>query len=273
MPFRPIDGKVPESLIDDTIARDVEVQSAITSLGSASSHQHLNLEVLQRIKVDSFGQLYYESNFDPDALKAGTILALIGSLNDESGYSNVITPTSGQSNPVQVPGLDGRPTLSLVTNSTELSISNIPLLLANSTGATLYAVYSNTNSNGVQELLRTANNDPWWRYSDSNGYFGVFRNTRAESYPQAMPLTGNFLVSIHSRNGDYEIFINHQTRGVIGGSWFKGDRFIICPSGKWCTCNLSLLLIVPFWVDKNSLFHQQKVTAIKGRFPSLPFTV
>lgn len=240
---------------------------------SSTSHTHSNLDTLEKIKIDSFGQLYYENDFNPDALKAETILALLGSLNDESGYSNIVTPTPNQQNPVQVLGLDARPALSLVTNSTELSIANVPTLLAASTGATLYAVYSNSNSNGVQDLVRTNGGDPWWRFTNGDGYFGVFRNSRAENYPLGMPLSGNFLVSIHSRSSDYEIFINGQSRGVIGGSWFQGDRFIVCPQGRWCTCNFSLLLVVPFWVDKNSLFHQQKLAAIKGRFPSLPFTL
>lgn len=70
----------------------------------------------------------------------------------------------------------------------------------------------------------------------------------------------------------YEFILNGQTKGVVGGNWSGGDRFYICPVGRGCTCNLLLLLVVPFWVDKNSLFHKQKLTAIKGRFPSLPFT-
>lgn len=273
MPFRPIDGRIPESQIDDAIARDSEVQSAIAALGSTNSHTHLNLELLQKIKVDSFGQLYYESGFNPDALKAGTILALLGSLNDESGYQNVVTPTPGQQNPVQVLGLDGRSALSLVTNQTELSVPNISTILAGSTGATLYCVYYNSIPGSVQSLIATSNVDNWWRWSDGNGYISVFRNTRLEVYPPNMPLTGNFLVSIHSRSSDYELFVNNSTKGVVGGNWFGGDRFLICPLGKYCTCNLLLLLVVPFWVDKNSLFHQQKLTAIKGRFPSLPFTI
>jgi len=233
-----------------------------------------NADVLSKIRVDSFGQLYYESGFDPNALKAGTILALLGSLNDESGYQNVVTPTPGQQNPLQVLGLDGRPGLSLITNQTELSVPNIPSLLASSTGASLYAVYSNTNSNGVQSLINTNNAENWWRfYGNGDGYLSVFRNVRLENYPSGMPLTGNFLATIHSRNSDYEFILNNQTKGVVGGNWFTGDRFFICPQGRWCTCILLLLLVVPFWVDKNSLFHQQKIAAIKGRFPSLPFTV
>jgi hypothetical protein len=274
MPFRPIDGRIPESQIDDAIARDTEVQSAIAASGSTNNHQHSNFPLLEKIKVDSFGQLYYESNFDPDALKAGTILALLGSLNDESGYSNVVTPLAGQSNPTQILGLDNRPALALINHQTQLSVSNIPSLLAGSAGATLYIVYSVSVLNGCENLIATNAADNWWRWGqDGNGYISVFRSTRLEMYPPNMPASGNFFVSIHSRSSDYELILNGETKGVVGGNWFGGDRFQICPPGKGCTCNLSLLLVVPFWVDKNSLFHKQKLTAIKGRFPSLPFTV
>jgi hypothetical protein len=237
------------------------------SSSSSSNHQHSNLPLLEKIKVDSFGQLYYESGFNPDYLKSGTILALLGSLNDESGYGNIVIPS--YNNPIQILGLDGKPALGL-TNSTELSVPSIPSLLGGATGATLYAVYS--YSTNVAELIRTAQNSGWWNYSGT-GYFSVFRNQRLEGYPAPIPSSGNFLISVHSRSVDYEIFINNLTKGVVGGNWYGGDRFIIGPAGSPCVCNLSLLLVIPFWVDKNSLFHNQKLTAIKGRFPSLPFIV
>lgn len=240
--------------------------------GGGSSHSHSNLPLLEKIKVDSYGNLYYDNGYNPDHLKEGSVLALLGGLNDESGYSNLISPTSGQQNPVQAVGLDGNPILALQSNTTELSVPTLPSKLIEN-GATLYLVYSNFGS-AIEGLINTSNADNWWRFSlNGHGYFGIFRNVRTEQYPQNMPITGNYLVSIHSRDSDYEVFINNQTKGVVSGSYWAGDRFIICPQGRICNCSLALLLVVPFWVDKLSFFHQRKLQAIKGRFPSLPFSI
>ncbi|MFB2880869.1 hypothetical protein, partial [Floridanema aerugineum] len=195
-------------------------------------------------------------------LTEGTVLSMLGSLTDQSGYSNVISATAGQQNPFQTVGIDNNPALSLITNQNELSIPNIPNLLTGN-GATLYVVFGSFDGNGVQELVRTQpNGETWWRFSNGKGYFSVFRNSRLEEYPSAMPLNGNFLLSIHSRSNDYEIFINNASQGVVGGNYFKGDRFLICPKGKYNNCYLYLLLVVPFWVDKNSSYHQRKLNAI-----------
>lgn len=240
--------------------------------GGESNHSHSNLPVLEKVRVDSFNRLYSDSNYNPDHLTEGTVLALLGSLSDSSGYSNLVTPTPGQQNPVQVIGLDNNPSLALQSNLTELSIPTLPSKLIEN-GATLYLVYSNFNS-PVEGLINTSGADNWWRFSlNGHGYFGIFRNQRTEQYPQNMPVTGNYFVSIHSRASDYEVFVNNQSKGVVAGSYWGGDRFIICPQGRACNCSLALLLVVPFWVDKTSFFHQRKVEAIKGKFPSLPFSI
>lgn len=239
---------------------------------SGGNHSHDNLTLLQNFKVSASGVVYYDFGYNPDHLSEGTVLALFGSLNDVSGYSNTVTPTSGQQNPVQVVGLDNNPVLAFQSNINEISIPTLPSKLTQD-GATIYIVYSNFN-NPVEELVRTSSVDSWWRFSfNGHGYFGILRNQRAEQYPQNMPQTGNYLVSIHSRSSDYEVFINNQTKGVVSGSYWGGDRFIICPQGRVCNCSLALLLVVPFWVDKTSFYHQRKLTTIKAKFPSLPFTL
>lgn len=246
--------------------------------GAGDGHTHLNKEILDRISIDNFGQLYYNSGYNLSDLKSGSILCLLGSTSDASGNNNNAVNT-GTNYPTQVTGLDNQPALNFIFGNSQLRCPNLQASLANSQGTTVYAVFQPLN-NEFCLCEHTAGNqfDNWWRWaSNGRSYMGIFRSTRLESLFSVT--VGMWQCwSIHSRNSDYEVIINKASQGVqvsgvnsVSGGFWQGNDFYISPNWRYMLGNLALLIVVPYWVDKASLFHQAKMAAIKGRFPSLPF--
>lgn len=245
--------------------------------GGGSGHTHSNLSILNSIAVDSFGQLYYNSGYSLTDLKTDSILCLRGSTSDSSGYGNNAVNT-GAGYPIQIVGLDNQPVLNFSSTNSQLRCQNLQSNLAGSSGATIYAVFQpQTNSFTICEHTATNQYDSWWRYVDGNGYVGTFRNSRIDLYPLNVGLSWQCW-SMHSRNTDYEVIINKQSQGVkvsgssgVVGNYWQGNDFLISPNWRSFLGSLALLLVIPYWVDKAGIFHQKKMEAIKGLFPSLPF--
>jgi len=246
--------------------------SGSSSSGSGVSHSHANLAILDGIKIDNYGRIYYDagsvSNSD---IVSSSSLCLFGSLSDISGYGNHPSSTQGSSPSLSL-GLDNQPALyfSGLANQ-ELGINPF---LANATGCTLYAVVSADSNAVIYRLVDTYNNESWWNYNNQ-GYFGVFLNSRL-NYPSSMPGpgAGYHLISIHARVADYEVWIDKVSKGVrsLSTSQFNvGTRFLISRADRPFKGYLSLLCVVPRWLDPNGSEHQTKLGGIKSRFPSLPF--
>lgn len=245
---------------------------------SGSNHTHNNKTLLDAIAVDSFGQLYYNSGYSLNDLKTQSILCLLGSTTDTSGYGNNAANT-GANYPTQIVGLDNQLVLNFANHNSQLRCPNLQTNLAGSTGATIYAVFQPTANQAGSLCEHTANNQfgGWWKY-DNNGYCAIFRNNRIEQYPANVGAVWQCW-SIHSRSADYEILINKASKGVqvpgvngVSGTYWQGNDFYISPNWNSFFGNLALLIVIPFWVDKASAFHTAKMAAIKGRFPSLPFS-
>lgn len=248
----------------------------VTGGSGGSGHSHPNLNVLNGIALDNYGQLYYNTGYSLSDLKTQSILCLLGSTADSSGYGNNAI-NSGPNYPTQVAGLDNQTVLNFANSNSQLRCSNLQANLVGSSGATIYTVFQPISS-GYCICEHTATNqfDGWWQWNgDGQGYMAIFRNSRLIQAPSG---TGWQCWSIHSRSADYEVLINKVSKGVQGvngvsGTYWQGNDFLISPNWRPFLGSLALLIVIPFWVDKASVFHAAKMAAIKGRFPSLPFTV
>ena len=249
--------------------------------GAGSGHTHTNKTILDSIAVDAFGQLYYNTGYSMTDLKSQSVLCLLGSTTDASGYGNNAV-NSGSAYPTQVTGLDGQPALNFASTNSQLRCQNLQSSLTGSTGATIYTVFRPQNSEfSLCEHTATNQFDSWWRWSGSSrGYIGLFRNIRVDHYPFSVSVGNWQCWSIHSRASDYEVIINKASQGVqvagingVSGTYWQGNDFFVSPNWRSFLGDLALLIVIPYWVDKAGTFHQAKMAAIKGRFLSLPFTV
>lgn len=188
---------------------------------------------------------------------------------DKSGNNNNATAIG--SAPSQAVGLDNQPVLRWNGSaSQELQIAQF---LANTSSATLYIVCT-INSTNNYNLIRTANIDDYWRFSDSgSGYFGTFRNSRFENYPASMPSSGSHLISIHCGNGNYEVIVDKVSKGQVSSVYNPGDRFRIATNDKAFIGDIGTILVYPSLISPSSPEHAQNLAALKALYPSLPFTL
>ncbi|MFK0729990.1 MAG: hypothetical protein ACFKPT_25110 [Gloeotrichia echinulata GP01] len=144
----------------------------------------------------------------------------------------------------------------------------VPFFLSGAIGATIYIVYS-VNSPGY-ELIRTRENGDWWRFwGDGNGYIGTLRTNRMEGYPGSMPSTGEYLLSIHSSPSVYEVTMNGISKGVQGGQFNAGDRFLIGVNQYSYIGAIGLILVYPSYIASDSVTHSKILSAISTNYTTL----
>lgn len=189
-----------------------------------------------------------------------------GSLLDKSGNARNASSASSRPPTIAV-GLNNKNVLRWNGSSTqEVQINPF---LQSATAATLYVVFS-LNNNNQYNLLKTANIDDYWRFSgNGSGYIGTFSSSRRGGYPDAMPTTGNHLLSIHADSSSYEVLLNNVSEGAQSPGFSPGDRFIIGANDKPFNGDIALILVYPFFINKTSTEHTSIVNSIKTVYPSL----
>lgn len=113
--------------------------------------------------------------------------------------------------------VNGHATLHFTTNDSLIGPDFAVLL--GTTAATLFVVFG-LDDPGVSQygVLRTLDTgSDYWRYAgDGNGYFGVFRANRINTYPTSMPTTGTHLVAVVSGvgTGSYHAYLDGADAGA-----------------------------------------------------------
>lgn len=92
------------------------------------------------------------------------------------------------------------------------------------TAATLFVVYKPTNStHGVYDAGAA---DAFWSFSGA-GYMGAFRATRVNTYPAAMPTTGNHYVSVRSSASAYQVWKDGVAQTAQAANYAAGTSHVL----------------------------------------------
>lgn len=95
--------------------------------------------------------------------------------------------------------------------------------------ATMFIVVTPTG-NQSWSAASTENNSDYWRtaFGGGEGYFGIFRTTRIDLYPNtAVPNSGTHLFTITSSGSGYEVRIDGTGQGAQAAGFSAGSFFTI----------------------------------------------
>lgn len=268
-PDKPISLKIinlgSEDIYLDFLGEKLEGQILIDTVASLTAES----KSVELVYVNSeFGWLQFPSVITKTftgGYSPGMELLLEGSLNDTSGNDNHAVPIGSLSPSIAI-GIDGKNVLRWDGSGTQEL--EIPYFLENTTGATLYCVFTAKNEDNYN-LIRTKNLDDYWRFANGTGYIGTFSGSRKAGYPASMPSDGNNLISIHADSNSYEVLLNNQSQGLRANSYNSGDRFRITTNDKQFKGDIALILVYPFFINPSNQIHQGNVASIKNNFPSL----
>lgn len=196
----------------------------------------------------------------------GMKLWLKGTRTDLSGFNNHVVASGGNAAPAEITSaLDSKPALRFTPGTR----GETPFFLTGAEGATLYVVYTTTDEQF--NLIKTSALDDYWRFSDGNGYFGVFRGgSRANAFPAGVPSTGSHLFSVHASASVYEVLQNNASKGTFAADFYPGDFFWLGDvGGKEFLGDINEVIVYPEYIAKTSQKHAQTVTYLKSRFPSV----
>jgi len=93
------------------------------------------------------------------------------------------------------------------------------------TAATLFVAMSVTDTEW--SAYATHANSSRWRFTDGKGYLGVFRSTRVENFPTAMPSAGAYVFTVQSSSAAYQVFQNGASLGTAAAGFLGGTAHAI----------------------------------------------
>ena len=148
----------------------------------------------------------------------------VSSWSDSSGNGLALTQATGTKQPLYKTGIFGsQPAVLFDGVDDELVIASHSFSL---TAGTIFAVYRATA--GSYAVVRV-NNDldsTYWRFAgDGNGYWPLFRISRAPGYPAAMPGSGAgaYVVDVSTAT-QKEVWVNGVSKGTQASTFQSPDR-------------------------------------------------
>lgn len=145
----------------------------------------------------------------------------IGTWTDSSGTGHNFTQATGAQKPIKKTGiLNGRAVARFDGADDTLEGGDLSALFG--TAATLFIVAIPAVTQ--YGLYQTSVGNGYWRWSgDGNGYMRVFRTTRLEAYPTAMPSSGSHYFAIRSSASAYEMWKDGVSSGSQAANHNAGD--------------------------------------------------
>lgn len=116
----------------------------------------------------------------------------VGTWTDQSGTSHSFTQATGSKKPLYRTGRrNGLP--AVVFDGTDDQLDGGDLSAVFTAAATMFMAVKPGNANGKIMPYESKNNDPWWRFTGGEGYWGLFRATRLAAVPgSGLAGTGNW---------------------------------------------------------------------------------
>lgn len=142
--------------------------------------------------------------------------------NDSSGQGNNFAQGTGSQQPLYKTNIFG--TLPAVRfDGTDDNMVSASLAAVFPTAATLYIVAQLT-AESKYGLYSTTGNSSFWRFSDGNGYNGVFRATRINNYPASpfMPTSGKHVFAVRSDASAFQVFLDGTGAGAQAAGYSPG---------------------------------------------------
>lgn len=181
----------------------------------------------------------YVANGDLDAAAIATFVGggsgFVQTWYDQSGNGNNATQSTANTQPLYVAsGQNSKPTIRYDNSDDFLSLGD--LSAAFPSAATLVTVVTDI-SDASYVIFTTHANSTWWLFSGTDGYFGVFRTARIDSYPASgfMPSTGDAIISLVSSASTYQVYKNGTGAGAQAADYSAGTIHRIGDGGDQAT--------------------------------------
>lgn len=139
---------------------------------------------------------------------------------------NPVAPSSGARPTFVASAVNGKPGI-LCPGDQDYGFTTTAVAPLVPSAATMIAAFSMIGTTNNHTIVNTGPSDSYWRYhGDGNGYCGVLRGSRIETYPPSVALAAQ-IWSIRSSSSDYVIFRNGTADATKSASYSAGDRYSI----------------------------------------------
>lgn len=151
----------------------------------------------------------------------------VGTWTDQSGTSHSFTQATGGKKPTYKVNIrNGLPVVRFDGTDDQLDGGDLSAVFT--TGATMFMAVKPGNANGKIMPYESKNNDPWWRFTGGEGYWGLFRSSRLAATPgSGLPGTGTWQIwHMTADNGsNYKVWLdNGSVINSAGGFTFDGGN-------------------------------------------------